>query len=209
MSRKKIHTVRGLTLYPDNHPLITQLQEQGYPEIHGHKVWNSSYFIMDYLSTNPLPDRARVMDIGCGWGLLGIYCARMFAAKVTAVDADSHVFPYLQLHARANKVKIKSHVARFEALPGKMLHGLDLLAGGDVCFWDELVDPLFVLIEKAVRNKVPLIIVADPGRSPFLRLARRCQKYFNTTLEPVSTDSPASEEGYLLIIRGPLTYDLM
>jgi predicted nicotinamide N-methyase len=208
VSSKKTYQVRGLTLYTEDHPKILQLQEEeGYPEIHGHKIWHSSYFIMDYLSAQPLPERASVMDIGCGWGLLGIYCARMFNARVTAVDADLHVFPFLSLHASVNDVEIHPHVSRFEAIPGKMLQGMDMIAGGDVCFWDELVDPLFVLIEKSVRHKVPLIIIADPGRSPFLRLARRCQKYFNTTLEPVSTDSPATEQGFLLIIRGPLTYD--
>ncbi len=47
------------------------------------------------------------MEVGCGWGLLSIYCAKNFQAQLTGVDADKNVFPFLKLHAKANGVKIK------------------------------------------------------------------------------------------------------
>jgi RNA polymerase sigma-70 factor (ECF subfamily) len=44
---------------------------------------------MDYLEHQGLPRETRVMEVGCGWGLAGIYCAREHGARVTGLDADS------------------------------------------------------------------------------------------------------------------------
>lgn len=170
------------------------------PEIHGNKIWFSSYFIMDYLDVNPLPRRARFMEIGCGWGLLGVYCARKFNARVTTVDADPKVFPFVKLHAALNGVEVKTRTSRYEKIPPKMLQGLDMVAGGDICFWDELVNPLYKFVRRAVQAGVGTILIADPGRPPFLKLAKRCRKHFDAQLMPYTVVDPTIEEGYLLVI---------
>ncbi|MCP4039023.1 MAG: methyltransferase, partial [bacterium] len=90
-------TAFGLKILNSNHPGIRRLKREGHwPEIHGHKFWNSSFLIMNELKREPLPRGSRVMEIGCGWGLLGIYCAKQFGARVTGVDADKNVFPFLE-----------------------------------------------------------------------------------------------------------------
>lgn len=197
-------TVRGLTIYPPRHPTIKKiLAKQDGPEIHGDKVWFSSYFIMDYLDNKPPAKGSRVMEIGCGWGLLGIYCAVNFDSKVTAIDADKHVFPFLELHAKKNKASIKTKQCRYEDLKPKLLAKQDLIVGGDICFWDELVEPLHNLIRNALDNGVPRIIIADPGRPPFLKLARKCRKLYKAKVKSVAITKPRRNEGYLLIIHNP------
>ncbi|MDT8397808.1 MAG: methyltransferase [Pseudomonadales bacterium] len=204
MTAEKIRKIRGLKIFRKSHPAIKKLQEElDGPEIHGHKLWFSSYFIMDYLKARPPHQQAKIMEIGCGWGLLGIYCAKKFAAAVTAVDADKHVFPYLDLHAEENQVNIVTRHQRFEKLSARSLRAQDMILGADICFWDELLEPLLSMITLAVAQKVPTIILADPGRSPFLKLARRCRKLFNAELRQCTISSPVAEEGYLLIIRTP------
>jgi predicted nicotinamide N-methyase len=197
-----IKETKGVFVLKKKHPIMKRLRKGiPSPEIHGDKIWSSSYFIMDYLEQNPLEENARVMEIGSGWGLLSIYCASRFAAKVTAVDADENVFPYLKVHAALNDVEIKCKQKRFEDLKRKSLGKQDLIAGGDICFWDELVDPLYKVIKKACREEVPRIIIADPGRSPFLKLARKCEKKLGGELLDWSVDEPRSAEGYLLVIQ--------
>ncbi len=71
------------------------------PTLHGHKVWPTSFVLLDYLHQRGVPPQTRVLELGCGWGLVGIACAKMFQAQVTGLDADAAVFPYLQLHAAA------------------------------------------------------------------------------------------------------------
>ncbi|MEZ5503739.1 MAG: hypothetical protein R3E50_14165 [Halioglobus sp.] len=53
-----------------------------------------------------------------------------------------------------------------------------MLIAADICFWDELVDPVFNMVNRAVRAGVKHIIIADPERSTFLDMARRCEKRF-------------------------------
>jgi 2-polyprenyl-3-methyl-5-hydroxy-6-metoxy-1,4-benzoquinol methylase len=202
MTLENIRETNGVFVFKKKHPVMKRLLEGiPNPEIHGDKVWSSSYFIMDYLEQNPLPKDARVMEIGCGWGLLSIFCASRFGAKVTGVDADENVFPYLKVHAALNDVKVKTKQKRFEELKRKTLAKQDFIAGGDICFWDELVEPLYKVVRRACEENVPTLVIADPGRSPFMKLAKRCKKKLGAKLLPWSVDAPRKAEGYLLVIK--------
>jgi len=199
-----IQNIRGLDIYPPKHPIIQKMMAKAdSPEIHGDKVWFSSYFIMDFLDANPPAPKTRIMEIGCGWGLLSMYCTKTFKAKCLGVDADKNVFPFLELHAARNDVKIKTKASRFENLKPTVLSKQDLIVGGDICFWDELVEPLHTLIANALEAGVKRIVIADPGRPPFLKLARRCKRLYKGKLKAVSISKPRKHEGYLLIIDNP------
>lgn len=194
--------LHDLFVLKKNSPTLKSLKDSlPEPSIHGYQVWGSSFLIMDYLLKHPLPKRAGFLDIGCGWGMLSVFCAKHFSAKVTAVDADEWVFPYLRVHAAMNQVAVTTLHSRYEDVERKLLKKQKLMAGGDICFWDELVEPLYNIISAAVEASVDQIIIADPGRSPFMKLARRCKKSFNATLEPYSITQPKSDSGYLLIIK--------
>jgi predicted nicotinamide N-methyase len=201
-AEKHIKEVRGLKIYKKKHQAIKKLlKDTSTPEIHGDKVWFSSYLIHDYLLENPPKKKANIMEIGCGWGILAIHCNKEFKANVTAVDADKNVFPYLDMHAKLNKAKVTNKVSRYENLKANLLAEQDMILGGDICFWNELIDPLLKLIKKALKNGVDTIIIADPGRSPFLKLAKQCKKLYDAELIEVELEDPIEEDGYLLIIR--------
>lgn len=195
-------TAFGLKILNSNHPSIRRLKRKGNaPEIHGNKFWNSSFLIMNHLKRNPIPRRSRVMEVGCGWGLLGIYCARQFDARVTGTDADRNVFPFLDLHAEANGVRVATEQKRFERLTIERLRGVDVLLGADICFWDELTPVLFNLIKRALKAGVKQIIIGDPSRSPFTALAERCGSLGNATVLSRSMARPVRASGELLIVR--------
>jgi predicted nicotinamide N-methyase len=202
ITENHIKEVRGLKIYKKKHKTIKKLlKDSSTPEIHGDKVWFSSYLILDYLQKNPPKKAARIMEIGCGWGILAIHCNKEFKAEVIAVDADKNVFPYLEKHAELNKATVTAKVSRYENLKGSLLAEQDMILGGDICFWNELIEPLYKLIRKALKNGVGTIIIADPGRSPFLKLAKQCKKKFNAELLEVDLEDPIEEDGYLLIIK--------
>jgi len=201
---KNIKEVRGLKIYKKKHKIIKKLlKKTSVPEIHGDKVWFSSYLILDYLLENPPAKKANIMEIGSGWGILALHCAKDFKANVIAVDADKNVFPFLDKHAELNDINVKTKVSRFEDLKASLLGDQDLILGGDICFWKELIDPLYKVIKKAMKNGAGKIVIADPGRSPFLKLAKRCRKKFDAELFEVELDNPTEEEGYLLVISKP------
>lgn len=193
----------GVKILNSNHKDIRRLKREGYvAEIHGNKFWNSSFLIMDYLKKHPLRKNARVMEIGCGWGLLGIYCAREFNSKVTGIDADANVLPYMDLHAEINGVEVDAVKRSFEKLSVDYLKGIDTILGADICFWDEMTGVLYNLIKRAKRAGVRQIMIADPCRPPFSDLAEICEdKFHNVELIDAHLSRPVKASGEILIIR--------
>ena len=152
MPAKNHRRAFGLNILNANHPRVRQLKREGaVAEIHGNKFWNSSYLIMDYLKKHPLPKRARVLEVGCGWGLLGLYCAKHFDNRVHGIDADENVLPYLDLHAEINGLKMTREKKTFKQLTVSYLSSFDVIMGADICFWDEMADELFKLIKRSER----------------------------------------------------------
>ncbi len=157
----------GVRLLLSRHPKVRKLKRFNTPSAHGNKLWKSSWLLIDYFNRRGLSEGSRVLEVGCGWGLAGIYCAKRHGASVTGVDIDPEVFPYLQLHAEINGVEISTMKRGFAGLTGKHLNEFDVMIGTDICFWDSLVDPLKKLIGRALRAGVRLVLVADPGRATF------------------------------------------
>lgn len=193
----------GLTILPTNHPEVRCLQhEAAQPSLHGQKVWRSSFLLMDYLQRRGIPTRARVLELGCGWGLVGIYCAKTFNAHVTGLDADAAVFPYLALHAQLNGVHIQTRQCPFERILPQDLAAFDLIVGADICFWDELVDPLYHLMRHGIAAGVTEILVADPDRPPFNDLCARCVKQGAAEVLDWEITQPVATSGLILRIGG-------
>jgi predicted nicotinamide N-methyase len=158
--------------------------------------------LIDYLSQRAVPPRARVLDLGCGWGLVGIACAKMFQAQVTGLDADPAVFPYLQLHAQRNGVHLATRHGTFADLTPHQLATFELIVGADICFWEELVDPLYQLVRQGVAAGVAEILVADPGRPPFDELCARCLAQGDAEVLAWATTTPTKESGRILRVGG-------
>lgn len=171
---KKEIQAYGIKVLLSRHPEIRRLKRDNIPTNHGNKFWTSSWLLMDYFKRRGLSEGSRVMEIGCGWGLAGIYCAKKHGALVTGVDIDQDVSPFLNLHAKINKVDITFIKKGFDGLRGRHLRDIDILIGSDICFWDNMTDSLKRLIIRAQRAGVKLVLISDPIRSPFEELC----KYF-------------------------------
>ncbi len=194
----------GVKILNSNHKEIRRLKRDGHvAELHGNKFWNSSFLIMNHLRKHPLKKRSRVLEIGCGWGLLGIFCAERFDSRVTGIDADENVLPYMELHADVNKVKIAGEKKTFQQLSVGYLSQFDVVVGADICFWDEMAGMLFNLTHRAVKAGVKQIMIADPCRPPFSDLSERCQKRYgdNAKVEAMWLSHPVRASGEILIVK--------
>jgi predicted nicotinamide N-methyase len=195
------HRFRGVVMPTASHPEIRRARRSGaVPEIHGNKLWKSSMLVIDYLHRHPDPAPRNVIDVGCGWGIGGIWCARQFGAAVTSVDADRNVFPFLDITARLNGVQTAHRVSRFERLSTAELSQFDTLIAADICFWDELVSPVANLVNRALRAGVGRIIIADPERPTFHAMAERCLDRHGGELIPWRTRGARAASGALLLI---------
>lgn len=185
-----------------SHPDIRRLRRQGHaPGIHGNKLWKSSALLIDFLHRRQPEHCARVMDVGCGWGISGIWCASRLGAEVTSVDADPAVFPFLNATATLNGVQTQPRVARFERISSRELAGYDMLIAADICFWDELARPVGNLINRAVAAGVKFIVIADPERQPFLDMAQACVERHCGELLPWKCRGSIEARGALLVIE--------
>jgi len=202
----------GLRILNNSHKDIKRLRKStGVPNIHGNKFWKSSLLLMDYLSVYPpqlRPGRysgkkkkkppVRVLEIGCGWGLAGIYCAKTFNAEVTGLDADDTVFPYLMHHAEINGVDLETWQCRYEKVRKMDLEEYDVVIAADICFWDEMVDPLYKLVRKAKQAGGVRVVITDPGRPTFTAMAERCVDKLGAFYENWSTPHPHNASGWVM-----------
>ncbi len=197
--------VFGVQILTNSHPEIKKIRLQtGHPSIHGNKFWKSTYLLMDYLKEFP-PEKIkrkngkklRVLEIGCGWGVGGIFCAKQFSAELTALDADPVVFPYLQYHAQINGVDASTWRSRYEQVKKQDLDKFDIVVAADICFWDEMTKPLYNLVRRA--NSVGTrVVITDPGRQPFRDMAEKCVGKLGATYETWSVPHPCNASGFVV-----------
>ena len=171
-SRKKDFTHNGVKVLRSSHKSIRRLKHIHKPSLHGFRIWPSSWLLIDYFKRSGFSRDSHILDIGCGWGIAGIYCVKKFSSVVTCVDSDSAVFPYVHLHADINDVTVKTVEADFDELTGKYFRNIDILIGADICFWDNMVDKLKRMILRALEYGVRNIVFADPGRPAFEKLGK-------------------------------------
>lgn len=199
---KPLRRFRGVDMPTSSHPAVRKVKRRGnYPSIHGDKLWKSSLLLVDYLKRNPPEHCGRVIDVGCGWGFAGIWCARQFGSEVTSVDADPDVFPFLDVVAELNGVTTTPRVSRFQQLKTRQLAEFDMLIAADICFWDELVKPVTNLVNRAVKAGVKHILIADPERPTFHDMAERCAKRHCAELVEWSVRRGVSADGAIMVIE--------
>jgi len=199
-----LYTIHDIVLPKSQHPLVRKLRRAGYePSLHGNKVWRTSTVLMDYLLAHPPRKNARIMDIGCGWGALSTFMAVHFNARVSAVDADASLQPYVEMVATLNAVSRVEFIARrFENITQRDLTGIHTLVGSEICFWDEMTKPLYNLIRRALRAGVKRILIADPGRPPFLNLVDLCVDKLDADMFGHTITQPVKSEKFILQVRG-------
>ncbi|VBB42991.1 conserved hypothetical protein [uncultured Desulfatiglans sp.] len=196
----EIHS-HDLRILKPVHRSIRRIKRDHSPTVHGFRIWKSSWMLIDFIQHQHLPGGLNILDVGCGWGLAGIYCAKNLAAKVTCMDIDAEVFPFLEIQAQANDVDITTLRLGIGDLTQSDLQDFDLVMGADICFWDELVSPWHKLIRRANRTEKTAVILADPGRTPFDKLERRCITDYNQEAVSWEISDPFSYRGRILKIN--------
>ena len=191
----------GIKVLRSGHPGVRKIKrtQEGH-SAHGNKVWRSSFVLMDYLTTYPPAKNTKVLDVGCGWGLSAIFMAKKFNCQVTGIDIDDSVAPYLSLQAELNDCKVDFQQGDFQSLKVSELNAFNYLIGADICFWDEMTQPLLKLIAKARKTGVKNILIADPGRPPFWELVDLCTTQYGSEVVTRRLHKPWRTEKYILVI---------
>ena len=190
--------IYGLSVFTTHHRQIRHLKRTKKMPLFGDRIWKSSWLLIDFIKQIGLPSRLRILDLGCGWGLSGIFCAKHYKAKVTCIDNDCEVFPYLHLHATVNQVEIVSRVMSIEDINKEYLKKFDVVLGADICFSYKLIEPLIHLIECSHMADVRSLVFADIGRKSFLKLSQYYLDCSQGQLFNWSTSTPYRCKGHIL-----------
>jgi predicted nicotinamide N-methyase len=195
-----IDYVYGIFLLNRKHKLIRALRKRYQPMVHGHKTWGSSFLVMDYLTHTGVTKGTKTMELGCGWGSLSVFCADRFKGKVTAVDLDPAVFPYVEVFAEINDVKVKTMQADITKLKTEELGSFGLIVGSDICFWDSMVSPLYRMVNRALKGGAKRIVIADPGRPTFYEFCDKVAQRHRVQLQEWYAIEPERFEGEIVEI---------
>ncbi len=199
MTDKHTREAFGLQILKNSHPDMRHLKRKvGEASLHGTKFWKSTYVLMDYLRECPPEPGSRILEIGCGWGLGGIFCAKEFGAEVVSLDADERVFPFLEYHAALNGVSTDTIQMRFEDISVDDLSQFDMIIGADICFWDSLVKPIRQLIGRAMDAGVERALITDPGRPTYRKVAQYYQKKMDAVFSDWDVPEPHNAWGLVL-----------
>jgi len=190
----------GLRVFRPRHHKIREIKRLHAASCHGFRLWPSSWLLMDFLNAQGLRKGSRIMELGCGWGLAGIFCAKTCDADVTSVDIDSEVFPYLEIHTQINHVSVSTMNLGFDDLMGDHLKEIDVVIGADICFLDSLVVSLKSLIYRALGEGVQFVAIADPGRTTFEKLGGHFTREMNGEVRGRSIRKPYPIDGRVLRI---------
>jgi predicted nicotinamide N-methyase len=190
----------GIRTLRSRHQEIRRLKRLHQPSVYGFRVWASSWLLINFLKNRTLRYGTRMLELGCGWGLPSIYCAKEHNARVTGVDIDSEVFPFLHKHAAINGVEIATLQKGFDELVSEDLLNFDVMMGADICFWDTITDSLARLISQALSKDVRFVIIADPGRPSFERLVEHFLKEGVGDVHNYASKHPFVAQGRILKI---------
>lgn len=107
----------------------------------------------------------RVLDLGCGGGVVGIASAKAGAARVLALDVDIAATEAARLNAELNSVAIE--VERRDPT-GDAPPEVDLILAGDVFYDPAVAARILPFLERCAAAGIE-VLVGDPGRSPLPR----------------------------------------
>jgi len=104
----------------------------------------------------------RVLDLGCGSGLVAIAAGKVGAASVLAVDVDPYAVVATQVNAAVNGVAV-------DALQGDLTEGpvpeVDLILAGDVFYDPEPAARVTPFLARCRAAGIE-VLVGDPRRAP-------------------------------------------
>ncbi len=188
----------GITILNGLHPDMRRLKRTIRPTEHGHKVWDNSWLIIDYLNSRKDLFSKKVVEAGCGWAIPSLFLARIYNCEVLATDIDPQVEPFLELNCQQNNTKVRFKPDGYSNIDSRDLAWTDLLILSDSCYSEDLIHELDKLVQRASKYSPIEVILTDPGRWPFLELVERIKKKYPTTELEWEIKEPRPAKGHIV-----------
>lgn len=124
--------------------------------------WGGGLALARYVLDHPETVAGRrVLDLGCGSGLVGIAAALAGAREVTCVDIDPYAIVATELNAALNRVSLTT--THGDVLNGP-LPAADIILLGDLFYNQALADNVTALFDNCLAANIAML-VGDPRRA--------------------------------------------
>jgi predicted nicotinamide N-methyase len=133
--------------------------------------WGGGIVLARHILDHPQTVKgAKVLDLGCGGGVVAIAAMLAGAASVLAVDVDPMAVAAIALNTEANGVAVETVKSDVRDLKTP---AVDLILVGDLFYDPALAKAVTAFLDAASKSGIE-VLVGDPGRTtlPRKRLAR-------------------------------------
>lgn len=141
------------------------------------KIWESSILLADHMAgLEPDPDR-RILEVGCGLGLVGIVAAS-FGHRVTMTEYDDHALEFARANARLNLGPAPTPEIRKMDWHAPALQGpFDWIIGSEMVYRECDFAPLLGLFRTLLRPQGTILIVAELRKTTVAFLKRMSEDH--------------------------------
>lgn len=144
------------------------------------KVWEASMVLADHIAAIPPAPDKRMIEIGCGLGLVGIVAAA-FGHSVVVTEYNADALHFVRANAIMNLPSPDS-LLEIRALDWSHPEGLserfDYVVGSEVIYKQEHYDPLLSLL-KTLLKPTGEVILAEGVRKTSVEFFKQMQAHFH------------------------------
>ncbi len=159
------------------------------------KVWEASWVLADFLAGLPADPGKRILEIGCGLGLVGVVAAS-FGHKVVMTEHNPEALEFARANAELNgcpEVEIIDLDWNSPSLYGRF----DYIVGSEIVYHQKDFDPLKNLFERLLKPDGE-VILCEGVRRTSLDFFKEMQRHFDLQAHQKSIRSP--EKTILVIL---------
>ena len=151
------------------------------------KVWEASWVLADFLAGLPPDPETRLLEIGCGLGLVGVVAAS-FGHKIVMTEHNPEAIEFARANAALN------HCADLEIIDldwnsPTLYSRFDMIVGSEVVYHEKDFQPLRNLFERFLKPGGEVILCEGIRRSS-LDFFKEMQRYFDLKAQQKSIRSP-------------------
>ncbi len=148
------------------------------------KIWEASMVLADHLAAMPLDPERRLLEIGCGVGVVGIVAAA-FGNRVTMSEYNSNALDFARANVHANLSANNGtsiEVMRLDWNQPKLVGRFDAIVGSEVIYKETDFQSILKLVETCL-NPSGEIILAEGFRKTSMAFFSQVSERFDITAQ--------------------------